>query len=123
MEKAFLMEDNDIQEYLLFKSQNKPKRGLQDKENLFEHYNDRNFRKTFHLSKTTVILILGYIENKLYSSYTKRRQDLSPMFQLLLTLRFYATGTFQIVIGDLNKVVQSTVSINHPQSIKRISSN
>ena len=35
--------------------------------------------------------------------------DVSPMNQLLLTLRFFATGTFQLVVGDTFGVHKSTV--------------
>jgi len=35
--------------------------------------------------------------------------DISPVNQLLLTLRFYATGSFQLVVGDTFGVHKSTV--------------
>lgn len=38
-----------------------------------------------------------------------RNEGLSPLNQLLVALRFYATGTFQLVIGDLFNVNQSTI--------------
>ena len=38
-----------------------------------------------------------------------RNQCLSPMNQLLVALRFYATGSFQIVVGDTFAVSKSTV--------------
>lgn len=38
-----------------------------------------------------------------------RGQPLSPVNQLLIALRFYATGTFQLVVGDTFKVHKSTV--------------
>lgn len=34
---------------------------------------------------------------------------MSPLHQLLLTLRFYATGTFQVVIGDFGGIHKSTM--------------
>ena len=40
---------------------------------------------------------------------TQKNHALSPMNQLLLTLRFYATGTFQLVVGDTLSVHKSTV--------------
>jgi len=39
---------------------------------------------------------------------TDKNDSLTPMNQLLIALRFYATGTFQLVIGDLFKVNKST---------------
>ena len=38
-----------------------------------------------------------------------RSHGLSPMTQLLMALRFYATGTFQLVVGDTFAVHKSTV--------------
>jgi len=38
-----------------------------------------------------------------------RNQSLSPMNQLLVALRFYATGTFQLVVGDTFAINKSTV--------------
>jgi len=42
--------------------------------------------------------------------YPSDRNDcLSPLNQLLVTLRFYATGTFQLVIGDTFSISKATV--------------
>lgn len=40
---------------------------------------------------------------------TDRNNCLTPMNQLLIALRFYATGTFQLVVGDTFTVHKSTV--------------
>jgi nuclease HARBI1 len=40
---------------------------------------------------------------------SNRGQGLSPVNQLLLALRFYATGTFQLVVGDTFDIHKSTV--------------
>lgn len=45
---------------------------------------------------------------------TNSWENITPMNQLLITLRFYATGTFQVVIGDTFAVHKSTAcSIVH----------
>ena len=57
----------------------------------------------------SVVWLVWQIEDKL--EYEMDRNDsLSPINQLLLTLRFYATGSFQLVVGDLFKVHKSTAS-------------
>ena len=38
-----------------------------------------------------------------------KRHGITPMNQLLIALRFYATGTFQLVVGDTVGVHKSTV--------------
>jgi len=47
---------------------------------------------------------------------TKRSSSLSPMNQLLIALRFYATGSFQLVIGDTFAVDNATVC----RTLKRV---
>jgi len=48
------------------------------------------------------------IEDKL--EYTSERSDsITPMNQLLMALRFYATGTFELVVGDTFAVCKATV--------------
>lgn len=47
---------------------------------------------------------------------TKRSDSLTPMNQLLIGLRFYATGSFQLVIGDTFAVNNATVC----RTLKRV---
>jgi len=54
------------------------------------------------------VLCVTQIHDKLEHP-TKRCNSLSPMNQLLIALRFYATGSFQLVIGDLFAVDKATV--------------
>ena len=88
---------------------NRKERILKDRENLLESYDDANFKDRFHLSKQTVINVLLMIQDEL-TFLTNRNKPLSPLFQLFLTLRYFATGSFQLVIGDLNSVSQGAVS-------------
>jgi hypothetical protein len=70
----------------------------------FEKYNDQEFKMRYRFSK----LILDLIENNLtYLSY--RNDPISPMLQLLIALRFYATGTFQMCVGDCFSVSKASV--------------
>ncbi|XP_064478311.1 putative nuclease HARBI1 isoform X1 [Ornithodoros turicata] len=46
----------------------------------------------------------------LRSCVNNRGSPLPPVYQLLLALRFYRTGSFQMVIGDVVNVSQPTVS-------------
>ncbi|XP_023220710.1 uncharacterized protein LOC111622539 [Centruroides sculpturatus] len=50
-------------------------------------------------------------------STSSKNYAMSPMEQLLLALRFYATETFQLVVGDLNDLSQSSVC----RAINRVS--
>ncbi|CAH2013455.1 unnamed protein product, partial [Acanthoscelides obtectus] len=61
------------------------------------------------LKKITVLYILSLIEEEL-ESVTDRNHSISPINQLLLTLRFYATGNFLLTVGDFIKVSKSSAS-------------
>ena len=65
-----------------------------------EEYHDEDFRLHFHLGKDSVIDLVKILEKDLQHQ-TRRGLLLTPMQQVLIALRLYATGTFQRVIGDL----------------------
>lgn len=48
------------------------------------------------------------IEDQLEHDFV-RNGSLTPMNQLLIALRYYATGTFQLVVGDLFNVSKATI--------------
>ncbi|KAJ8980507.1 hypothetical protein NQ317_007927 [Molorchus minor] len=72
----------------------------------FDELDDLNFLIRFRLRKPTVLLILQLIKEQI-ETFTDRNHSISPINQLLLDLRFYATGSFFITIGDFIKVSKS----------------
>ncbi|KYQ50663.1 Putative nuclease HARBI1 [Trachymyrmex zeteki] len=87
-----------------------PKRYLRDKQNPFEFFNDREFKRRFRFSKVSVMFgILPLIEEGL-AKINNRDLPISPVLQLLICLRFYATASFQLVMGDVIQISQSTIS-------------
>ncbi|CAN8007123.1 unnamed protein product, partial [Ixodes pacificus] len=74
-----------------------------DRLNPLEHFNDREFLMRYRFGKTTVVSLL--------ESLPLEASDLplSPMLQLLMALRFYGDGTFQLATGNLVNVSQATV--------------
>ena len=82
-------------------------RHLRDRLNPLEEYDEENFRQRFRLRKDSVILLVDALQNDL-EHHTRRGLPLSPMQQVLMALRFYATGSFERVIGDLFGVTVST---------------
>jgi nuclease HARBI1 len=54
------------------------------------------------------VLLSVQIEHQLEFT-SDRNHSISPMNQLLMALRFYATGTFQLVVGDTFAVSKATV--------------
>ena len=73
---------------------------LTDRLNPLGEYDDEDFRLRFRLTKDSVSDPLKFLDEDLQHQ-TRRGLPLTPMQQVLIALRFYATGTFQRVIGDL----------------------
>ncbi|CAI6355343.1 unnamed protein product [Macrosiphum euphorbiae] len=84
--------------------------------NPLEEFDDFNFKCRFRLSKESFGVLMHLIVQDVKHE-TKRNVALSPEVQVLITLRYYATGTFQAVIGDHIRVNKSTVC----RTIKRVS--
>ncbi|XP_064485838.1 putative nuclease HARBI1 [Ornithodoros turicata] len=82
----------------------------------FVALNDKQFHDRFRLMKHTVYDLLLVIEKHLEFT-SDRNSSVPPIRQLLICLRFYASGTFQIVIGDTSDISKSTVC----RIIKRVS--
>lgn len=82
---------------------------LKDRSNPLEDLDEVQFRRRFHMHKSTVHFIFNLIKEDLRVP-VKRGCHIPPIFQLCIAIRFYVTDAFQIVIGDLYKINQSTVS-------------
>lgn len=73
-----------------------PKRYIRDNQNPFEFFNEQEFKKRFRFSKNSVIFgILPLVEEGL-AKINNRGLPISPILQLLICLRFYATASFQV---------------------------
>ena len=75
-------------------------RHLRDRLNPLEKYDDEDFRLRFRLTKDSVSDLVKILDKDLQHQ-TRRGLPLTPMQQVLIALKFYATGTFQRVIGNL----------------------
>lgn len=72
------------------------KRYIRDGQNPFEFYNEWEFKRRFRFSKQSVMFgILPLIEGGL-RKINNRGLPISPMLQLLVCLRYYATASFQV---------------------------
>ena len=72
-------------------------------------YSDQEVRARYRFGKASIEFITNLIEVDLRRK-TKRGHALDPMDQVLLALRFYASGNFLEVIGDTVGVNKATVS-------------
>lgn len=75
-----------------------PKRYIRDGENPIEFYEDRPFKKRYRFNKRTVIDILLPLVYEQLQRDNNRGLPISPIMQLLITLRFYATSSFQVCV-------------------------
>ncbi|KAJ3655893.1 hypothetical protein Zmor_015001 [Zophobas morio] len=75
----------------------------------FEIYNDKEFKRRYRLSKDVTNFIINEISPEI-SSQTDRNHALSASEQVIITLRFLATGAFLKLVGDHSGVDESTTS-------------
>ncbi|KAK4883042.1 hypothetical protein RN001_006361 [Aquatica leii] len=80
---------------------------INERINHFEIWDDLEFFRRFRLKKGTVERLLQQIEHDLIHP-TNRNHCVTPMAQLLLTLRFFASGSLYIVAADFAGVSKAT---------------
>lgn len=73
----------------------------------FDEYDESEFHMRFRLKKQTVMSLLQQIGHN-FEPITNRNQSISSINQLLVTLRFLATGAYQILLGDDMHIHKST---------------
>ncbi|XP_067619917.1 putative nuclease HARBI1 [Eurosta solidaginis] len=76
---------------------------------VFSNYDEKDFRDRFRLTKEVAWAVLAKIKDKLEHK-TKWNSALTAETMLLVTLRFYATGSFLQTVGDLCGVSTKTTS-------------
>ena len=65
--------------------------------------------RRFRYDRRTILQITRLLQDDLESS-TFRNKAIPPLIKVLISLRFFASGSFQIIITDTFNVDQSTVS-------------
>ncbi|XP_067208429.1 putative nuclease HARBI1 [Linepithema humile] len=88
---------------------NRDPRVFRNKMDAFKIYNDREFRQRYRLTKECARYVISLVEERL-SPLSGRRNVVTPTLQILIALRYYAKGCYQIELGDLHGVSQPTVS-------------
>ncbi|XP_033208933.1 putative nuclease HARBI1 [Belonocnema kinseyi] len=73
------------------------------RENHFDKWDDREFFKRFRLTKQSVQYLLRQTEHRIRYR-TERNNAVSPMCQLLMALRFYATGHMLISVDAIARL-------------------
>lgn len=88
----------------------------QVRQNHLEKYGENEFFQRFRITKNTFVMLLSKIEDSIKPA-TKRGGSIQPKTQLLLTLRFYATGCMQKSVAESTGVSTSSAC----RIIKRVS--
>ena len=78
----------------------------------YEMYDEDQFRRRFRLTKDGFREMLNIIEGDI-SAHNERGNPIAADIKLLLTLRYYARGTFQQACGDLCEISQPSASRMH----------
>ena len=79
-------------------------------------YDEERFRCRYGVTKAGCRELLDIIRPEI-SAHNERRKPIPADIQLLMTLRFYATGTFQLACEDLCEISKRSAS----RIIKRVS--
>ena len=80
-----------------------------DRVDPLDKYDDLELYQRFRFGRADINNIVALLREDLEFGYN-RKGSLSPELQVLIALRFYATGTFQNMIGDTVNVDKSTIS-------------
>ena len=99
-----------------------PRRGPRDRENPIEDCSEKDFFDRYRLSKAGFLAVIDVVRPYLLTRVKRTNNPLSPEFQLLIALRFYASGDFQISNGDNFRVHKSTVCRILPRVTSAIAS-
>ncbi|XP_032238952.1 putative nuclease HARBI1 [Nematostella vectensis] len=86
-----------------------PRRFRHFRTELDDYYNDKNVKSRFRFNSDSIRYIVDLLSPQLARG-TKRNHALSPTLQVLVALRYFASGNFLEVIGDTFGLPKSTVS-------------
>lgn len=104
-----LTDDEDILELIDIVQNRRRPRTFRKRENHFEKWNDAEFHQRFRFSEKGVRFILNLIEEDITSA-TNWNHAVTAELKLLVTLRFYASGSFLQVVSDFGGIDKSTAS-------------
>ncbi|KAL1278932.1 hypothetical protein QQF64_025605, partial [Cirrhinus molitorella] len=92
-------------------------RVMRDRTNPLDIYGDRELIERFRFSRVELLELINDLSPQLQHA-TDRNGALSPTLQVLISLRFYASGSFQNTFADMVNVSRSTAC----RAIRRVDS-
>ena len=82
------------------------RRAMRRERNPLEIYDDLELIERFRFDRGTILQITQLLQDDLESSTFRNK----ALIKVLISLRFFASGSFQIIIADTFNVDQATVS-------------
>ncbi|KAK7502994.1 hypothetical protein BaRGS_00005620 [Batillaria attramentaria] len=79
-------------------------RVFRDRRNPMDEFTDDKLYKKFRFNRRDILELTDSVADSI-EYLAERIGSLTPVLQVLLTLRFYATGTFQSAVGDIIGVI------------------
>ena len=101
---------DELDELMALQGGPRIQRPLKDRLNPLHEYDDVEFFTRYRVNKSGFAAILARVEPKLKRFTKGTNRPLNSVQQLSLALRYFATGSFQVVAGDILGLHQSTVS-------------
>ena len=84
-------------------------RVFRDRTNPLDYFDDVDIIKRYRLSRPLILQLCDIVRDDI-CRLTNRSSPLPVPLQVMVALRFYATGSFQTVIGDIHNVSKASVS-------------
>lgn len=82
---------------------------IQVRPNPMQMYNDNEFRRRFRLTKATVQFLYSLIGAELEPLTSRENFTISGLDKILITLRYYATASYNLITADFYGVSESSV--------------
>jgi len=82
---------------------------FRDRDNPLDYLDDREIIRKYRLSRPMILDLCRRFENELKRP-TNRSNAFSVSLQIMVALRFFATGSFQLVNADVHRISRSSVS-------------
>lgn len=89
---------------------------FRDRTQPLDLYDDDELFRRFRFPRMELLAVIDRYSNDL-QPFATRKGSLPPSLQIMIALRFYATGSFQEVVGDIFGVSKATVCM----CIRRVS--
>lgn len=86
-----------------------PRRLFRDRNNQLDYLSDESIMKNYRLDRESIYSICQDLEQDLLR-FTNRSHSIPVSLQVMIALRYYASGSYMSVIGDAHGVSKMTVS-------------